>query len=313
MTLALTTRRLLSRSLASATDYREFWPTDLDFMMLQSAGLISGHIGQTGPGDTTKLWLDTSAGLASPGTWKYHNGSSWVTVASTTKVAEHILARGAPGTFLTDGDKGDVVVSASGATWELDPVAAGARLAASSSAVDAIKDAITGALEAADARAMVNAIQADATALADIRSSFPHYMAAGSGVLSGVSGSGASVVMTLDDRIGAWDVSVVGVGSSAGNVNLTFAVSRDNGTSWVSIRTVANSFGSSSMTFRIHAPATGSTVVVAQQGLDWAGATVGAVSSSFTAATDGASNVLCRLSAASGNVTFSKFKAVTIA
>lgn len=198
MTLALTTRRLLSRSTAAGTDYREFWPTDLDFILLQAAGIISGHIGSSAPGDTAKLWLDTTAGLTAPGTWKYHNGSAWVAAAGTTAVASHILTRGAPGTFLTDGDKGDVVVSTSGTTWELDPVAAGARLAASGAAVDAMKDAIAGALEATDARAMVNAIQADPVAQADIK--------AGLGLGGATAGQSQALVATLGTNL--WTVDL---------------------------------------------------------------------------------------------------------
>lgn len=210
MTFALTTRRQLFRSLSASSDYREAWPTDVDFLLLQAAGLISGHVGISAPGDTTKLWLDTSAGLASPGTWKYHNGSAWVTVASTTAVAAHILTRGAPGTFLTDGDKGDVVVSTSGATWELDPVAAAARIVASGVALDNIKDSIFGALEAADARAVINAVQADTTADADLR--------AGLGFGGATAGRSQALVATLGTNL--WTVDL----GDPGTAGLMFTV-----------------------------------------------------------------------------------------
>lgn len=313
MTLSLTTRRLLSRAITGGTDYREAWPSDVHFLLFQAAGLISGHVGTSAPGDTTKLWLDTTAGLTSPGTWKYHNGSAWVTTTSTTKVAEHILARGAPGVFVTDGDKGDVVVSASGAVWELDPIAAAARIAASSTAVDSIKDAISGVLEAADARAMVNAIQADATALTDIKSSFEAYNNHGVGDVNNASGVASSVIITLDGTSGVWDVAMQNVGSSAGNVAVAIAVTRNGGSSWADIRSAsASNPTTSAIAFRIHAPSGGTTTYVTFTGIDWSGAAFN-TSATLTLTHDGSSNVAVRLLAASGNLTYSKLRARRIA
>ena len=312
MTLALSNRRLHARSTASATDYREFWPTDLDFMLYQAAGLISGEIGATAPVDTTKLWLDTSAGVVSPGIWKYYTGSAWATVAGTTEVAQHILARGAPGVFLTDGDKGDVVVSSSGTVWELDPVASVARIVASV-ALDTLKDSLFGSLEATDARAVVNAIQADATALADLQSSIAHYMDGGDGTLSAASSTTSPVVLTLPTQGGVYDVSVTGFGSSAGTETCTLQISRDGGSTWTTMATAAASAPTvCCITWRVFLPATGTTAYANVTGINWAGSQLdgpGVIS----VTNDGSSPAKFRLTAATGNVGYARFRALRVA
>ncbi len=283
---------------AGGASLGEVWPTDALFVKMAAVGLIKGEAKDTAPADTTKLWLDTSVGTSAPGTWKKYSGGSW-TATTATDVATHVATLGAtafdPTTMTND---------------QLDGMAAD--IATRAPAIDLIRDAaLNSGLDNTNVRAIVNAIQTDASgALADLQSS----MAAGP---SSVFGEGAAVSLTSPIASGtvidtgvlwgqAQRIKIAFQNFYGPSVNALLDISFDGGSTWTAF--LSGNAASNAAMVEIGLVGSSSTLTE-----NYPGSTGGNFSAFLTAGSygyDNTKNIKFRLRTASGsgNVTFDKFK-----
>ena len=83
---------------------------------MAAAGLITLIASVDAPASTTAIWLDLAAPEIEGGVPKAYSAGSWVMLTK----ALFLVHLGAIGIGITDGDKGDVIVTGSGTVWTLD-------------------------------------------------------------------------------------------------------------------------------------------------------------------------------------------------
>ena len=113
------------------------------------------------------------------------------------------------------------------------------RIQAGTPAHDDLKDGLFAGLEATDARAIVNAIQADATALADLLTSIP---VGGSLTAIGnpASGAGTNVDFDVGANVGSWDIDFSGLRCTGYSTPTSVYVSTNGGSTWTFVGAITS-------------------------------------------------------------------------